>query len=245
MYHIEVLRTWRLYWRYLIVLAAIYVLVSIIAALSHYGPPTDLGIKYSAGGHAEIVAFVCLLIASILGSSLSRHRDHVDFAMTKPRSRSAFVANVFGVDSAGLVVIFLTTTVAFVALHIAVGETHSVIFDASSWYGIALAFGGVLAWYAIVQAVTCTQDTSRLAIIVVAAAAIILLRLGWLDLGPGLNGLVAALNLVNPVTYLTTIPFYAVAGPASLSLVLRALAIYLVAAVAGLIALVRWQRVEV
>jgi len=43
---------------------------------------------------------------------------------------------------------------------------------------------------------------------------------------------------------LSTVPFEATTGPASLSLAAHAVAIYVVAGLAALAALIRWQRVE-
>jgi hypothetical protein len=61
MYYIEVLRTWRVFWRYLIVLAALYLLAAMLYGIwpwPHVGSSGD-GKTYSAGGHAVIVAFIC------------------------------------------------------------------------------------------------------------------------------------------------------------------------------------------
>jgi hypothetical protein len=246
MYYIEVLRTWRVLLRYFIVLAGLYLIAAGLYAIwpwSHVGSG-DSGRTYSAGGHAAIVAFVCLLFASISGLSLSRHLDHLDFALTKPRARATFVATVLGVDALGLTVFFIATTIAFVAFHIALGEAHGVVFDAASAFGIALAFGSVLAWYAIVQAVSCARDAAGWALAGVWVAAIGLLFLDAARLGPGLHALVVALNFINPVAYLSTIPFEATTGAAPLSLATHAITIYVVAGVAALVALIRWQRVE-
>jgi hypothetical protein len=61
---------------------------------------------------------------------------------------------------------------------------------------------------------------------------------------PGLHALLIALNTINPIAYLSTVPFEAAAGPAPLSLALHAVAIYVVAGAAALLAVIRWQRVE-
>jgi|GEM_PF-2137058 len=252
MYYIEVLRTWRVLRRYLIVVAALYLFAVVLYGLAvaytmaggveHYGRSGNVA-TYSAGGHAVLVAFICLLFASISGSSLSRHLDHLDFALTKPRSRAGFVASVLGIDVLGLGVFFITTTLAVLALHIAFGEAHSLAFDAASWFGIVLAFGSVLAWYAIVQAVSSGRDASGWALAGIWVAALGIYFLSLANLGPGLNALIAVLNFVNPIAYLSTVPFYASGAP-SLSLATHAVAIYVVAGLAALAALMRWQRVE-
>ena len=103
MYYIEVMRMWRVFWRYLIVLAGLYLLTTFLYTFLPHGASRSEGTAlYSAGGHAALIAFVCLLFASVFGSSLSRHIDHLDFALTKPRTRSAFVASVLGIDALGL-----------------------------------------------------------------------------------------------------------------------------------------------
>jgi len=244
MYYIEYLRTRRVFWLYLIVLAGLYALVSFLSTLwPHVENPTAK-ISYSAGGHAVLVAFICLLFASLAGSSLGRHFDHLDFALTKPRSRLEFAANVFGIDILGLVVFFITTTLWVAAIHVAAGLAHGLVFDAASSYGIVLAFGSVLAWYAIVQAVSCGRDASGWAIAGIWILAFGLYFLSAAPLGPGLNGLIALLNLINPIAYLNTVPFEASGAP-SVSLALHAVGIYFVAAAAAVVALVRWQRVEI
>ena len=243
MYYIEVLRTWRVFWRYLIVLAVLFLLVSVLYDILPHGKSDDAGVLYSAGGHAAIVAFICLLFASVFGSSLSRHLDHLDFALTKPRDRTAFVGSVLGIDVLSLFAFFIATTIAVIALHIASGQTHGVVFDAASWFGIALAFGSVLAWYAIVQAVSCGRDAAGWALAGVWVAALVLHFLSLANLGPGLNALIAALNFLNPIAYLSTIPFVATLGVPP-SLAIHAIAIYFVAAAAAFVALLRWQRVE-
>jgi hypothetical protein len=244
MYYIEVLRTWRVVRRYLIVLAGLYLLLAVLSAIvPHVGSGGD-GRTYSVGGHAAFVAFICLLFASISGSSLSRHLDHLDFALTKPRARAAFVANVLGIDVLGLSVLFLVTSLAVTAAHIALGETHGIVFDAASWFGIALAFGSVLAWYALVQALSCDRGAAGWAVAGVWVAALGLQFLSAAPLGPGLHALVVALNVVNPIAYLSTVPFFATTGPASLSLAASTVGIYIVAGVAALVAMIRWQRVE-
>lgn len=245
MYYIEVMRTWRVFWRYLIVLAGLYLLTTFLYTILPHGvSQSERTAIYSAGGHAAIVAFVCLLFASVFGSSLSRHLDHLDFALTKPRARTAFVASVLGIDVLSLGVFFVATTIAVIGLHIAAGQAHGVVFDAASWFGIALAFGSVLAWYAIVQAVSCGRDAAGWALASVWVAALILHFLTALNLGPGLNALIAAFNLINPIAYLSIVPFLATTGPVPLSLVVHAVAIYFVAAAAALVALLRWQRIE-
>jgi hypothetical protein len=243
MYYIEVLRTWRVWWRSLVVVAGLLLLVAALTAIFPHGGGSGSGLEYSAGGHAVIVAFICLLFASISGSSLSRHLDHLDFALTKPRSRTAFVATLIGIDVLGLSVFFITTALAVAALHVAASETHSLAFDTASWFGIALAFGSVLAWYAIVEAVSCARGAAGWAVAGVWGTALGLLLLNKVWLGPGPHALVAALNLVNPMAYLSSVPFLATPAP-SFSLEAHAVGIYVVAGVAALIALLRWQRVE-
>lgn len=243
MYYIEVLRTWRILWRYLIVIAGVYLLVSLLYAILPHGGANYGGTRYSAGGHAVGVAFICLLFAAVAGSSLSRHLDHLDFALTKPRARTTFVATVLGIDVLGLSAFFIATTLAVLGLHIALGEAHSLAFDAASWFGIALAFGSVLAWYALVQAVSCARDATGWALGGVWVTALSLYFLSAANLGPGLNAIIAALNFVNPIAYLSTVPFYATGAP-SLSLATHAIAIFVVAGLAALVALMRWQRVE-
>ena len=242
MYYIEVLRTWRAFWRYLIVLAGLLLLASFMGVIVQH-VHTDAGRTYTAGGHAVLVAFICLLIASAAGSSLSRHMDHLDFALTKPRPRTAFIWSVLGVDLLGLTVFFIATTIWMVAIHVASGLAHGVTFTSASWLGIAIAFGSVLAWYAIVQAASCTQDATGWALASIWVAALTLHFLSAANLGPGLNALVAGLNLVNPIAYLSTVPFEG-SEPASASLAVHAVAIYGVAALAALVAMFRWQRVE-
>lgn len=244
MYYIEYLRTRRVFWRYLIVLAGLYLLASFLYAVLPHVENSDNGVQYSVGGHAVIVAFICLLFSSIAGSSLSRHLDHLDFALTKPLARTKFGANVLGIDALGLAVFFIVTTLWVIAIHVAAGITHGVVFDAASSFGIVLALGSVLAWYAIVQAVSCGRDASGWAIAGVWIVALGLFALKSASLGPGLDGLVALLNFVNPIAYLNTVPFEATGAP-SPSLAVHAVAIYVVAAGAALIALIRWQRVEI
>jgi hypothetical protein len=244
MYYIELLRTWRVFWRYLIVLAGLYVLASFLYTILPHVESSDAGVQYSVGGHAVLVAFVCLLFASIAGSSLGRHLDHLDFALTKPRARSVFAANVAGIDVLGLTVFFITTALWVIAIHVAAGITHGVVFDASSSFGIVLAFGSVLAWYAIVQAVSCGRDASGWAVAGVWIVALSLNFLALVPLGPGLNALIGALNFINPIAYLSLVPFEATSA-APFSLAAHAFAIYLVAGAAALVALMRWQRLEV
>lgn len=245
MYYIEMLRTWHVFQRYLIVLVGIVFFVATLMAIFPHPASSSAGISYSAGGHAVGVAFICLLFASIAGLSLSRHLDHLDFALTKPRARTAFVASTFGIDVLGLIAFFTVTTLAFWALHIAASETHAIVFDANSLFGIVLAFGSMLAWYAIVQAVSCTRDSAGWAVAGIWIAALGLQLLGAVRLVPGLHGLIVLLNFINPIAYLSSVPFEAQAGAASLSIAAQAFAIYIVAGAAALVALIRWQRVEI
>src|ERR1700693_2741983 len=244
MYYIEVLRPWRVLRGYLIALAGFLLLVAAIFAIWPHAGGIDDGRLYSAGGHAVLVAFTCLLFASLSAWSLSRHLDHLDFALTKPRARAAFVATVLGVDVLGLSAFFVTTALALFALHIVAGVAHPLAFDAASWFGIALAFGSVLAWYALVQALSCTRAAAGWALAGVWVAAIGLNFLSAAPLGPGLHALVVALNFINPIAYLSTVPFVATTGAVPLPLSAGAFAIYVVAGVAALVAVIRWQRVE-
>jgi hypothetical protein len=243
MYFIEALRTWHVLKRYLIVIIGLYLLAAVLTAMSPHFHRDDTTL-YSAGGHFVGVAFICLLFASIAGLSLSRHLDHLDFALTKPRARAAFVASVFGVDVLGLTVFFIVTALAVLAFHVGLGYTHGLAFDAASWFGLILAYGSVLAWYAIVQAVSCDRDAAGWAVAGVWVAAFALNFLAALPLGPGLHALLVAINVVNPLTYFGTVPFEATGAPTP-SLVAHAFAIYVVAAAAAFVALFRWQRVEI
>lgn len=243
MYYIEVLRTWRVFRGYLVVLAGLYLLTIVLYSLFPHTANSGDGTLYSAGGHAAVIAFICLLFGSISGSSLSRHLDHLDFALTKPRARTTFVATVFGIDVLALTVFFITTTLAVAALHVAVGETHSLVFDGASWFGILLAFGSVLAWYALVQAISCDRGASGWATAGLWVAGVGLSLLSAANIGPALHALVVTLNFINPIAYLTTVPFEAV-GAVPVSLAAHAFAIYAVATAAAVVALIRWQRVE-
>jgi hypothetical protein len=244
MYYIELLRTKRVMLRYLIIAGGLYLIAAFLTALYPHVGTAGGGTLYSAGGHAAAVAFICLLFASVSGSSLSRHLDHLDFALTKPRARNAFFATVLGVDVLGLTAFFLITSLVVLAFHVGLGETHQLAFDASSWFGIALAFGSVLAWYALIQAVSCDRDSARWAVGAVWVTAIGLNILSAVPLGPGLHALIVALDVINPITYLSTVPFEATAG-VSPSLAAHAVAIYVVAIAAAFVALIRWQRVEI
>ena len=137
-----------------------------------------------------------------------------------------------------------STALAVLAFHVVLGETHGLVFDAASWFGIVLAFGSVLAWYALVQALSCDRGAAGWALAGVWVAALGVFFLSAAPLGPGLHALIVALNFINPIAYLSTVPFEATTGPASLSLATHAVAIYVVAGVAALVALIRWQRVE-
>ena len=139
---------------------------------------------------------------------------------------------------------FLTTAIAFLLLHIALGETHGIVWDEASWFGIAIAFGGVLAWYALIQALSCARGAASWAIAGLFVAAVSLEVLSLVPIGPGLHALVVALNVINPIAYFAAVPFFATTS-ASASLVAHSITIYVVAAVAAAIALARWQRVEV
>jgi hypothetical protein len=169
--------------------------------------------------------------------------DHLDFAMTKPRAREAFVANVMGVDVIGLTIFFVTSVLALALLHVAAGETHGIVLDGASWFGFVLAYGSVLAWYAIVQAVSCGRGASGWAVAGVWGAALGLEILSAVNIGPGLHAIVVVLNLFNPISYLVLVPFVAT-GAATPDLAAHAIGIYFVAGLAALVALNRWQRVE-
>ncbi|MFZ1124657.1 MAG: hypothetical protein WAN59_05920 [Candidatus Baltobacteraceae bacterium] len=206
-------------------------------------------------GDALLVAagLLTLIFGSIVGPSLNREWDTLDFAWTQPLSRTRLALAYMSVDAGGIACAFvLALAFAFVPLS-AAGLLGSVVVQRDALEVALVGLGSAFMWYALLQAASSwyAGRAGGLAQGLSWAAFTLLLGLGQTEqFGPLFHALLLALNFVNPLAYLSALTIHqngTVTENAILpvGLGLRVLLVWAIGLAACALALAGWKRLEV
>jgi hypothetical protein len=163
MYYKEFLRARKAVVVYAIVLGIIWTLIAIISAIT----PMNVDVSGSSSPHAAAAApppipwvvlfavagFFAAIVATVLGSTLSQENDgHLELALTKPYSRSAYASTMIAIDLAAIAAAELIA-LALIVLHIVFfhpGELQRMIAGPDAFFNVLRFVLFPLAWYAII-----------------------------------------------------------------------------------------------
>ncbi len=179
--------------------AALHVFVPMASANS--GGATNLVGLF--GASALIIGGI---MATIFGSTLARENDgHLEVAWTKPHSRAQYATTAMLVNAAGIMFCVLLGFVALVLGVFTPGMHEQMNWNLSaSSADDLLAFALFpLAWYAVIVALSARLRGGALVQSLIWPVALVLLALHQIPFTPVWHSLFAALNIVNPLSYLS------------------------------------------
>jgi hypothetical protein len=150
---------------------------------------------------AVLPALAALLIATFVGSSLSRERATLALSWTKPQPRWNIAARIVAVDVGYISLIYV---VAWLCLLVGLMSLQqSIVIDSGLWPEIALSLGVPIMTYALLAAASSGLNNARTVLPALILAALFLPLGGRL---PEPLGTVArALNVLNPLAYLNSV----------------------------------------
>jgi hypothetical protein len=207
MYYVELLRLQRAFMIYGGVVLAVFLLILIP---SHWpGAVVNKGdsglIPLSA--LVTIVGFCAIIFATTIGTTLNRENDGVEMVWTKPVARERLALAYIALDLAAIVVAFFLALVLAVLIFASFGLVKIIQPDDKWIPFLLLTFGIAFMWYGLLQGLT-SWHVRRGGIVVGlswALAAFVLPGLTALTMhSPGLHEVVMALNLLNPLAYLSS-----------------------------------------
>jgi hypothetical protein len=260
-YYTQLLRiTNGLKWLAIVLASILALIVSIGGAngafsLHAHGSPDEGGAPLPA--LFAIAGIAASIFASFFARTLSEENEsHLPVAWTKPVSRVRYALTVMGVDALGIVTAFALTMLAIVSLFAIFGVTRFILVTPDSGVQLLRFLALPFAFYGLMTALTASFGKAGRGLIgSFWGASLALGLLGAADFPRPWKAILAAINLVNPMSYAsysyssgheTTHIF---AGSNSVSIQAAAVsiefAILLLLAVAGLTAgVLLWRRVE-
>jgi len=202
---------------------------------------------------ADLMAFV---IATLLATPFARESDgHLEFALTKPVSRTSYALSIVGVDLAGIVLCSFMTVFALLLCQLMFEIPH-LDFSGINSQAIVMGFVFPFAWYAMINAATASLSRGYGAIQGFAwPVAILVVLFGmvipWGDslLGVAVHNIFWVLSRINPLAY---VDFSLTADHATGQIVPRDAAGFavrisielLLFVVYSVLAVIQWRRVE-
>jgi hypothetical protein len=153
-----------------------------------------------------VAAFVgALIVASVTATSLNREGPTLPIAWTKPLSRRRIALEYFAVDLAALAGVALLTVVAGILIALPADVLRHVVHDPKLGELVFRSAGVVVMWYAVVQAASAGLSGRGGAVIGLSWPVFGgLLGLATVWQIPGLHGLALALNVFNPLAWLSS-----------------------------------------
>ncbi len=198
---------------------------------------------------ADAMAFV---IATLLATPFARENDgHLEFALTKPVSRTTLALGIIGVDLAGIVLCSFMTVVAAILCQ-AMFELPQFDFSGINMNAIVMGFIFPFAWYAMVNAATASLSRGYGAIqgfawpVAILVTVFALMPWGNSVLGEAVHGIFWVVSRIDPLSYLSTVKPDQATGQlvAAPEFGIRALSELLLFAVYSVLAVLQWRRVE-
>jgi hypothetical protein len=199
-----------------------------------------------------------LIFGSFFASSFNRTSQHAHFTFVRPVSRSRMALEVASVDVAAILgALLFAAALAFVTMSIvAVTIGHDLHFDwGDQWLATALlALGCALMWYAVLQAVSAwTAERRGSGYIFGIAIAVLASAQGLAHatfLGPVFVDIFKAILFIDPLAYFSSVTVDQHGGATidsyfAMPIGERALIVWVLAAVAIVLASIEWKRVEI
>jgi hypothetical protein len=199
---------------------------------------------------ADMMAFV---IATLLAAPFARENDgHLEFALTKPVSRTSYALGVMGVDLAGIVICSFMTVLAVLICQ-AMFEIPHPDFSGVNSESIVMGFAFPFAFYAMLVAATASLSRGYGAILGFAwPVAILVVLFGvvipWGDslIGQSVHNIFWVISRIDPLSYISSVrPDHATGQfvadsdfAARLSMEILLFVVY------SVLAVVQWRRVE-
>jgi hypothetical protein len=201
---------------------------------------------------ALVGIIVALVFATIVGSPFARENDgHLEVALTKPVGRTTLGLAIIAVDAAGIVAAF-AFGVAFALACTMLFEFSRITYDVNDFFATLLGIVGPLSWYALLNVATASMKRGYGTIVGFAwPAALLVVALSSLHPDGNVLLLIVSdvfkvLAVVDPVSYMhLTLPVEISGKPiVATSIQINVLALALLAAVYGALAILQWRRVE-
>lgn len=199
---------------------------------------------------ADLMAF---LIATLLAAPFARENDgHLEFALTKPVSRTSYAVGVIAVDLAGIVLCSFMTVVAVLICQ-AMFEIPHPDFSGINSQAIVMGFAFPFAFYAMLVAATASLSRGYGAILGFAwPVAILVVLFGivipWGNslLGQTVHNIFWVISRIDPLSYLSSVRADHETGQfvAAADFTGRLLMEILLFVVYSVLAVLQWRRVE-
>lgn len=190
--------------------------VSLIGGLA-FGHETTINVVGSAGtshlspGFAvplaalvPVAMFLAAIFGSSAGTSLSREFLLRDIAWTKPLSRTLLAARYVLVDLAAMTVLFAATLAVVVAVLQRIDIPTTLTSDLGPQLLLGLGVG--FMWYALLQLLTCRLPPAGMSLAGILWP-VALFALGLSDSPGWFGALDRALDVVNPLAYMSGVSF--------------------------------------
>jgi hypothetical protein len=161
-----------------------------------------MGVPLSA--LTPIAMFFAAIYSSSAGTSLNRENLTRDISWTKPVPRTLMALQFIAIDIVAIAIVFsLTMAAVLVELY----RMHFVpVFDAGFGVQLVLGLGVGVMWYALLQLMTCYFGPgARAAVGILWPVA--LLALGLTKVGGAIGAIAWALDIINPLAYMSGVTF--------------------------------------
>jgi hypothetical protein len=150
-----------------------------------------------------VAAYLAMVLATILGTSLNKENSRGGFAFTKPISRERLALTFIGIDLAAIVAAFSFTVLLGLASLEVLGIFGKLALEPGAAAVAAVGLGAAVMWYGLLQAATSMR----------VAGGGLFVGLSWVlffimlpfyaitFLGPIFHGLIVAIDFFNPLAY--------------------------------------------
>jgi hypothetical protein len=179
------------------------------------------------------------IVAAFCGTHLAAERSTLPFLWTRPRSRIDTALRFVAADIAAIAIAIAIGVLVQWAVLATVGLGGAVRFDDRTPGVIPLALGSAVAWYALVMVASVFRDAEHGSVAAVLSWPVFvgIVLLATIAIEPDLRWAMALVAHVDPLAYL-------LGSFSDANLVRRAGEVWLLAAVAGGLAVASWIRSE-
>lgn len=170
--------------------------VTVQPGLDPFGLPDSMFVSAAFAG--------ALIVASVTATSLNREGPTLPIVWTKPLSRRRIALQYFAVDLGAVVGVGLLTVAACILIALPTGALGHVLHDPNLGELLVRSLGVTFMWYAVVQAASAGLSGRGGALIGLSWP--VFGGLLWLALAdiPGLRPVGLALNVINPLAWLSS-----------------------------------------